>query len=198
MLVAQASQRVAQRAGGQHVQAVGGFVQHDVGGVVHEGAGQCGLHAFALAEAFGAAVQQSLHVQHLGQGLRPRLRRAVIHTVQAAEIGDVLARCQPRVQAARVAEHAHPGQSQGRVGRDFNAVHFYASGVGLYQCGGNAQCRRLARAVGAQKPRDAAVGGREVHAGNGLHHAPLAAAAGAELLVQRPHFDHRATPPLKG
>jgi hypothetical protein len=57
-LVAQAAQRVAQRARGQHVQAVGGLVQDDVRRVVHQRARQRGLHALALAEALGAAVQQ--------------------------------------------------------------------------------------------------------------------------------------------
>jgi hypothetical protein len=64
---AQPAQRLSQGAGGQHVQPVGGLVQHDVGGVVHEGAGQRRLHALALAEALGAAVQDGLHLQQLRQ-----------------------------------------------------------------------------------------------------------------------------------
>jgi hypothetical protein len=75
VLVAQPAQGVAQRARGQHVQAVGRLVEDDVGRVVHQRARQRRLHALALAEAVGAPVQQRPHVQHLGQKFRRGPRR---------------------------------------------------------------------------------------------------------------------------
>ena len=195
VLVAQTAQRLAQCPCGQHVQPVGGFVEHDVGGVVHQRAGKCGLHALTLAEAFGSAVEQGRHVQHFGKRLRPCMRCAVSHAVQATEVDDVLARRQAWVQATSVAEHAHARQCLHGLGGHFDAIDHHAPGVRLDHCGGDAQRGGLARAVGAQQPGDATVGRLELHAGNGLHYTPVAAAAGAELLVQRLHFYHRAAPP---
>jgi hypothetical protein len=111
------------------------------------------------------------HVQH-----RARLRRAPRgrrrHAVQAAVVDDVLARRQARVQAARVAEHAHARQRLPRLRGPRRCRPPHMAGVGPRsaprQCAGGG----LARAVGAQQAGDAAVGGGEAHAVHGLHRAP--------------------------
>ena len=103
------------RARGQHVEAVGRLVEHDVGRVVHQRARQRGLHALALAEAFGAAVEQRRSCRACAPGPAARASAASRSMpCRRAVVDDVLARREPRVEAARVAEHAHARQRLAR------------------------------------------------------------------------------------
>ena len=193
LLVAQPPQRLAQRARGQHVEAIGRLVEHEVRRVVNDRARQRRLHALALREAFGAAVEQRLHLQHLGQQFRARGRGIGRHAVQAAVIDDVLARRQARVQATCVGEHTHARQSLLRRARNVDAIDRDAPGIGHDQRCGHAQRRRLAGAVGAEQPGDAPVLGAEADIGDRLHGPRFLAAALREALGQVLDLDHLAT-----
>ena len=156
---AQPAQALAQRARGEHVEAVRRLVQDDVRRVVDKRPRQRGLHAFALAEALGAALQERRHVEHLRQGLGACVGRVGAHALQARVVDDVLARAQPRVQAAPVGQHAHARQRLARALCHVNTVHHHAARVGCDQARQHAQRRRLAGAVRAEQAGDVAVTG---------------------------------------
>jgi hypothetical protein len=190
--VAQRAQDVAQRPGGHHVQPVGGFVEHDVGRVVHQRACERRLHPLALAEAVGAAVEQRLHVEQAAERLAARLDEVVGQPVQSPVVDDVLARREPRVQPARVRQHAQPRARALRVARGRQPVDLEAPGVRRDEADEHPQARRLAGAVRPQQPRDGAVGSHQAEAVDRDDAAGAAPAAGLEALVQRLHDDHRA------
>ena len=194
-LVAQPAQRLAQRTRGQHVEAIGRLVEDQVRRVVNDRARQRRLHALALREAFGAAVEQRLHLEHVGQQFGARRGGIGRHAVQAAVVDDVLARRQPRVQATRIGQHAHARQRALRRLRDVDAIDDDAPGIGHDQRGGHAQRRRLAGAVGAEQAGDAPVFGLEADVGHRLHAARLLAAALREALRQVAAISITSRPP---
>ena len=158
--VAQPAQRVAQRARGQHVEAVGRLVEHDVRRVVHQRARQRGLHALALAEAVGAAVEQRLHVEQLRQrlGARRRRRRA------PCRAGGRSRRCSRARSAAgtgRARRDSTPMRASAARGARATSMPSTATrpASGAISAGEHAQRRRLAGAVGPEQAGDAAVGG---------------------------------------
>ena len=105
--VAQAPDHVAQAARGHHVEPVGGLVEDHVGRVVHERARDRDLHALALREAVGAPVEERRRGRAAARGARcDGVERRAGEAAQLAVVGDVLARGEPRVEAARVRQHA--------------------------------------------------------------------------------------------
>jgi hypothetical protein len=145
---AQPAQALAQGAGGEHVEAVGGFVENDVGRVVDQGPRQRRLHPLALAEAFRAPVEQGAHVEHAGELSGAGFGGIACHALQGPVVDDVLASGEPGVEAARIGKHADAGQHLARPRHHVDAVDLQGARVRRDQPGEHAQRRRLAAPLG--------------------------------------------------
>ncbi|KAG1205018.1 hypothetical protein G6F35_011920 [Rhizopus arrhizus] len=108
--------------------------------------------------------------------------------VQLAEVGDVLARGQALVDAARIGQHAKMAPHFHRVAGGVDAVDADAALVGCHQRVQHAHGGGLAGAIGAEQAGDLAIGGTETDVGHRLD----AAGAGVEGLVQVVGDDHGA------
>jgi hypothetical protein len=139
--------------------------------VVHQRARERRLHALALAEAIGAAVEQGAHVEHVGECFGAGVGRVALHSLEPAVINDVFARTQPWVQAARVREYAHACERISWASAHIDAVDADPSGVGRDEACQHAQGRRLAGAVRAEQAGDVAIGGVQIHVFHGLDDA---------------------------
>ena len=181
-LVAQVPQQGAHRPDGHHVEAVGGLVQQHVGRVVHQRAGDADLHPLALREAGGAAVGDLVEPEAIDQGAHAEPQRVAGQPLEPAEVDEVLARCEPRVEAFGLGEHADAGLDGCLCCAD--AVDLHAAAIGAHQGGDHAQGGGLASAVGAQDAGDGAVAGDEGHVVD-CHHS-------AKLASQPARLDHRA------
>ena len=106
------------------------------------------------------------------------------HAMQPRVVDDVLARRQPRVQAARIRQHAHARQRLLRPRGDIDAVDADAAAVGLEQCSHHAQRGGLAGAVGAEQGGDARRRWRESSRRAPPPPPGLAPASGHKALVQ--------------
>ncbi len=151
-------------------------------GCVDQRAGDRGLDALALREAFGAAVDELAHFERGDRGVGALADRGVVEPVQMAEVGDVFARAHALVQAARIRQRAEPAAHGDRVGGGVDAVDEHLAAIGLHQCVQTAQRRRLAGAVGSEQAGDFAVARAERHAVDGDDLA--------ERLVQIAYFYH--------
>src|SRR5690606_12739184 len=123
-------QEFAHGAGGHHVEAVGGLVEDHVLRVVYQRAGDGGLGALALREAFGLALGDVGHVQRGDQTIPLARDVALAHAVQTTEVVDVLARGQPLVHAARVGQHAEAATHRFGVPTGIHAIDDDAALVG--------------------------------------------------------------------
>ncbi|KAG1255890.1 hypothetical protein G6F68_010044 [Rhizopus microsporus] len=110
--------------------------------------------------------------------------------VQLAEVGDVLARGQALVDAARIGQHAKMAPHFHRVAGGVDAVDADAALVGCHQRVQHAHGGGLAGAIGAEQAGDLAIGGTETDVGHRLD----AAGAGVEGLVQVVGDDHGVHP----
>ncbi len=180
--LAQRSEQAAQGAHRHDIQPVGGLVQHQVARPVHERAGERGLDALPLREALGAAVGEFLHLQEpheLGGALA---RRGALQAVQRAEVQDVLARRQVRIDAGAVRQHPEaPGGLQGRAHRAV-PVDERIPRIGPQHRVQHAQRGGLAGAVGPEEPGDAAVRRAQTDVAHGRDRA--------EVLVEVRGLDH--------
>ena len=188
--LAQAQQETAQRARGHHVQAVGGFIEDDVARVVHQRTGDGGLGALALREAIGLAVEDVTHVQCMRQHFNALADALRGQAVQLAEVGDVLARGQALVDAARIGQHAKMAPHFHRVAGGVDAVDADAALVGCHQRVQHAHGGGLAGTIGAEQAGDLAIGGTETDVGHRLD----TAGAGVEGLMQVVGDDHGVHP----
>lgn len=147
---------------------------------MHQCARNRGLGALALAEAFGLAVENIVHVQRAGQQVRALCDLAARQAMQLAEVGDVLACGQALVDAACVRQHPECAAHRHRVAGGIHAIDRDAALVGRHQRVEHAQGGGLAGAIGAEQPGDLAVGSAEADPVDGFHQTGL----GLERLMQ--------------
>jgi hypothetical protein len=121
-------------------------------------------------------------LQRFGQRLARALRRpAPLQAVQLAEVGDVLARGQALVHAARVGQHAQAAAHGFGVLAHIDAIDQHAALVRLHQGVEHAHGGGLAGAVGAEQAGDLAVVGGEADVIHGDDGRGLLALAGEGL-----------------
>ena len=145
-------------------------------------AGEGRLEALPLREALGPAVGEFLHLQQADELGGAGAGRGARQAVQRAEVQDVFARAEVRIDAGAVRQHA---QAPGRVQR--RADHAVPVDERIPRIGPehrvqHAQRGGLAGAVGPHEAGDAAVGGAQTHVAHGRHRS--------EVLVQLSRLDH--------
>ncbi len=150
-----AAQLLDQRAQGarrHHVEPVRRLVEQQVLRRVHQRARERDLDALALREALRAAVGDRAEVELGDERLDARRERGAGEAVQPAEVGDVLARGELRVDAGAVRQHADPAARGQRVGLHVDAVDDGRAGVGPQHGVEDAQaswtCRRRSGRAG--------------------------------------------------
>ena len=176
---------LADAARAHDVESVGRLVEDDVLRRVHQRAGDGHLAALAVAEAGGAAVLDPAHVERDDQLVDPLLERVALQPLQLAEVANVLARGETRVDGAGVGEHAEPGARGADIGARGGTVDHNVTAVGRDERVEHAQRRGLAGAVGTEQTGDGAVLGDERHVVDGDDLA--------EAAVQVARFDHGET-----
>ena len=98
--------------------------------IVHERARDRDLHLLALREALRCAGRRAAPGR-ASRTARRCARRALRRRGRAAaEVADVLARGQPRIEAARIGQHADAAANGVAVGDDVEAADARAAGVG--------------------------------------------------------------------
>jgi hypothetical protein len=107
----------------------------------------------------------------------------LVEALQPAEVGDVLARGQPLVDAPRVGQHAQAAARGGGVGRQVELVDPHRASLGRHQRVEHAQGGGLACAVGPEQPGDLSIAGLEADPVDRGHLPGL----GLERLVQIRH-----------
>ena len=111
----------------------------------------------------------------------PRVERGAGETVQRAVVADVLAGGEPRVEPARVRQHADAPANGVAVADDVVAVDAWRARVRDHQRREHPQERGLAGAVRTEQSGDLAVGGGERDAVDGAHLAVPAERLGQVL-----------------
>ena len=114
------------------------------------------------------------------------VERGALEPVQPAEVGDVLARRELRVDARAVRQHADAPARRERVADDVDAVDRGGAAVGPQHGVEDAKRRGLAGAIRAEQAGDAPVAGLEADAVHGAH--------GAEAAREAFDADHGALP----
>ena len=112
----------------------------------------------------------------------PRLERVAAHAVERAEIADMLAPCEARIEAAHVGQHADAALHPAPVEMRIDAVDQGIAPVGGEHGVDEAQDGGLAGAVGADDAGDLAVARNEADAADGMD--------AAERLVKVANLDH--------
>ena len=183
----EAADDLAHRARAHHVEAVGRLVEQHVLRVVDDGAGQRGLGALAVREAGDAAIGDRRHVEHLQQVIGAAAQVGAGDALQLAEVVDVLARREARIQARLIRQHAEraaarPADRRPHRRRRRGCVPRRAASA-CRACAASSSCRRRSGRAG---PVTCAVGGGEADAVNRVHVA--------EALVQVLDADHLPSP----
>jgi hypothetical protein len=127
---AQAQDQGAQRPRRHHVEPVRGLVEEQVLRRVRQCARERDLDPLALRESLRAAVGDRTEVEFGDQRLDAPFERGAVEPVQPAEVGDVLARGELRVDAGAVRQHADPTARGQRVRLHVDAVDGGSAGVG--------------------------------------------------------------------
>ena len=180
--VAQASQQAAQRAHGHDVQSIGWLIQQHVRWAVHEGPRECSLHALALREALRDPVREFFHLEKPDQLGRARLPLAALQAVQGAEVQNVLARGEIRIDTGSVRQHPHQPAGRERLADRAGAIDQSVARVRHQHRIEDPERGRLAGAVGAEQSGDAAVARAQRHVADGLDRT--------EILLQVRGFNH--------
>ena len=152
---------------------------------MHQCARNRDLHPLPLRKAVGAAVGERGEAELRQQSLDARVERRAAEAVQTPVIAHVLARCEPRVKAARVRQHADPAPHRVPVAHDIEAVDDGAAGVRHNQRCQHAQERGLAGAVRPEQSGDLAIFGAKSGASDGFDLVAL-----AEVLLEMVDLDH--------
>src|SRR5438105_9702860 len=186
--VTQAAQKIAQTPDAHDIESVGRLVEQNRRRIVHQRTCNGDLHPLPLRKAVGAAVGERGEAELRQQSFDPRVESGATKAVQAPVIAYVLACGEPRVETARVREHADAATHRVTVAYYVKPIDGRAAGVGRNQGGQHAQQSRLAGAVRTEQAGDLAVFGAKRGPGDRLDLVAL-----AEVLLETIDLDHLAS-----
>ena len=115
-----------------------------------------------LCQHIGVASQ----IEEVEQLLDPRLERGATHCMEAAEHAEVLARRQRLDHDAVLQRHAESAPNGAGLASDVHAEHPDRTGIRPGDAVDHTQRRRLARAIGPEKPKALALRHVEIKIGN--------------------------------
>lgn len=122
-----------------------------------------------MREPAGAPIGDGAHVQHLEQFLGAIAKPLAADALQLAEVTDVLARGQPRIESEAVGQHAEPFLRLLWRRHPVDLVHVNLAGVGLHHAVQHSQRRCLAGAVRPENAGNRPVGCLEADVVDRLH-----------------------------
>src|SRR5262245_38895129 len=112
---AQLFQQAAQASHCHDIQSVGGLIQQDIAWPVYERSSQRGLDSLSLRKSLRNAVGKLAHLEQLDELVRARLAFRSLHSVKCAEIVDVFASREARIDTCSVRKHANPATHFQRI-----------------------------------------------------------------------------------